>query len=279
MISRWQEVLHIGDRRASMCKRKHGLKRNPMPCVPSVHQTGGRNFKVRREEYWESSIFVNTVTFSQKLLDSRYFPGRPWRVRLYAGSVFRNRTVEPFYHVNGNLSRAPSRGIRRDYPTTSATGDRRVRSADPPKSGNAYLDRTDWWEAVGLLPVPRIAVIQDLDAASSGASTIGEVHAAILKAFHCDGVITNGSVRDIPGVSGCSSRCSLRLSPYPTPTCTSSISGRRWKSSDCAFDRATCCTLTFTEWSRFPSTSQCAFPKWHPDTRERAGDYRPLPVA
>ena len=77
----------------------------------------------------------------------------------------------------------------------------RVRSADPPMSGNAYLDRTDWWEAVGLLPVPRIAVIQDLDAASSGASTIGEVHAAILKAFHCDGVITNGSVRDIPGVS------------------------------------------------------------------------------
>ena len=34
-----------------------------------------------------------------------------------------------------------------------------------------------------------------------GASTIGEVHAAILKAFHCEGVITNGSVRDIPGVS------------------------------------------------------------------------------
>ena len=77
----------------------------------------------------------------------------------------------------------------------------RVRSADPPMSGNAYVDRTDWWETIGLLPVPRIAVFQDLDAASSGASTIGEVHAAILKAFHCEGVITNGSVRDIPGVS------------------------------------------------------------------------------
>src|SRR5260370_6430627 len=49
--------------------------------------------------------------------------------------------------------------------------------------------------------VPRIAVFQDLDAASSGGSTIGEVHAAILKAFQCEGVITNGSVRDIPGVS------------------------------------------------------------------------------
>jgi regulator of RNase E activity RraA len=68
-------------------------------------------------------------------------------------------------------------------------------------SGNAYVDRTDWWETIGLFPVPRIAVIQDLDAAAGGASTIGQVHAAILKALHCDGVITNGAVRDVPGVS------------------------------------------------------------------------------
>ena len=77
----------------------------------------------------------------------------------------------------------------------------RVRSADPPMSGNAYVDRTDWWETIGLLPVPRIAVFQDLDAAASGASTIGQVHAAILKALHCEGVITNGAARDVPGVS------------------------------------------------------------------------------
>jgi regulator of RNase E activity RraA len=77
----------------------------------------------------------------------------------------------------------------------------RVRSADPPMSGNAYVDRTDWWDTIGLLPAPRIAVFQDLDAADSGASTIGEVHAAILKALRCEGVITNGSVRDIPAVS------------------------------------------------------------------------------
>jgi regulator of RNase E activity RraA len=77
----------------------------------------------------------------------------------------------------------------------------RVRSAEPPMSGNAYVDRTDWWEAIGLLPLPRIAVFQDLDATAGGASSIGEVHAAILKAFQCEGVITNGSVRDIPAVS------------------------------------------------------------------------------
>src|SRR5450631_3927685 len=77
----------------------------------------------------------------------------------------------------------------------------RVRSADPSMSGNAYVDRTDWWEKLGLMPVPRVVVFQDLDADSSGASIIGEVHAAILKAFQCEGVITNGSVRDIPAVS------------------------------------------------------------------------------
>jgi regulator of RNase E activity RraA len=68
-------------------------------------------------------------------------------------------------------------------------------------SGNAYADRTDWWETIGLLPVPRIAIFQDLDAPISGASTIGEVHAAVLKALQCEGMVTNGSVRDIPGVS------------------------------------------------------------------------------
>ena len=76
----------------------------------------------------------------------------------------------------------------------------RVRSADPPMSGNAYVDRTDWWQSIERLPTPRIAVFQDIDAPAGGASTVGEVHASILKAFRCDGVITNGAVRDIPRV-------------------------------------------------------------------------------
>ena len=77
----------------------------------------------------------------------------------------------------------------------------RIRSSDPPMSGNAYFDRTDWWSAIGHLPIPRIAVIQDLDADYGSGSTLGEVHAAILKAFRCEGAITNGVVRDIPGVT------------------------------------------------------------------------------
>ena len=77
----------------------------------------------------------------------------------------------------------------------------KVRSADPPMTGNAYMDRNDWWEEIGSIPEPRIAIVQDLDASALGASTIGEVHAAILKAFHCEGAVTNGAVRDIPGVA------------------------------------------------------------------------------
>ncbi len=77
----------------------------------------------------------------------------------------------------------------------------RVRSADPPMIGDNYVDRTDWWETIELLPVPRIAVIQDLDPEAGRASTVGEVHASILKALQCEGLITNGAVRDIPGVS------------------------------------------------------------------------------
>jgi 4-hydroxy-4-methyl-2-oxoglutarate aldolase len=77
----------------------------------------------------------------------------------------------------------------------------KVRSADPPMSGKAYFDRTDWWTNIERLPRPRIAVIQDTDSEPGIGSCMGEVHAAILKAFHCGGVITNGAVRDLPAVS------------------------------------------------------------------------------
>jgi 4-hydroxy-4-methyl-2-oxoglutarate aldolase len=76
----------------------------------------------------------------------------------------------------------------------------RVHSADPPVRGGAYVESPAWWTAIEKLPVPRIAVIQAAGDHAS-ASTVGEVHAAILKAFHCAGVVTNGSVRDLPAVT------------------------------------------------------------------------------
>jgi 4-hydroxy-4-methyl-2-oxoglutarate aldolase len=77
----------------------------------------------------------------------------------------------------------------------------RIRSSDPPITGSSYHDRTDWWAGIQSLPAPRIAVIQDLHAESGLGSVVGEVHAAILSALQCRGVITNGTVRDIPAVA------------------------------------------------------------------------------
>jgi regulator of RNase E activity RraA len=77
----------------------------------------------------------------------------------------------------------------------------RVRFSNPSLTGSPFLDRTDWWASVDSLPLPRIAVIQDTDPDPGGGASVGEVHAAILKAFHFQGVITNGAVRDLPSVS------------------------------------------------------------------------------
>jgi 4-hydroxy-4-methyl-2-oxoglutarate aldolase len=77
----------------------------------------------------------------------------------------------------------------------------RVRLADPPITGRAFLDRTDWWTAIENVPAPRIAVVQDIDPEPAIGACVGEVHAAILQAFQCRGVITNGAVRDIPAVA------------------------------------------------------------------------------
>jgi 4-hydroxy-4-methyl-2-oxoglutarate aldolase len=76
----------------------------------------------------------------------------------------------------------------------------RVRAAEPPLTGHAYLDRTDWWTAIESLPSPRIAVIEDVDPSPSAGACVGEVHAAILKALGCQAVVTNGAVRDLPEV-------------------------------------------------------------------------------
>jgi 4-hydroxy-4-methyl-2-oxoglutarate aldolase len=75
----------------------------------------------------------------------------------------------------------------------------RVKSTDPPVTGGRFVDRTDWWSAIVRLPSPRVAVFDDLNGDPGGAC-IGEVHGAILKAFGCDGVITDGLVRDVPGL-------------------------------------------------------------------------------
>jgi len=59
--------------------------------------------------------------------------------------------------------------------------------------------RMAYYSYVGSGPSPRISVIQDLDGVEAGYGSFwGEVHSAVHKALGCLGVVTDGSVRDIP---------------------------------------------------------------------------------
>lgn len=76
----------------------------------------------------------------------------------------------------------------------------RVRSSSPPWQRRFYLDRTDWWSALGRVPPPRILVVQDVDPQVGVGAFVGGVHAHVLRALGCVGVVTNGAVRDLPEV-------------------------------------------------------------------------------
>src|SRR6201986_5666058 len=59
--------------------------------------------------------------------------------------------------------------------------------------------RIDYYEYMGTGHGPRITVIQDIDGADVGYGAFwGEVQSNVHKALGCLGVITAGSIRDIP---------------------------------------------------------------------------------
>jgi len=76
----------------------------------------------------------------------------------------------------------------------------RLRSGEPPMKGGTFHDRTDLWNKVLEFPAPRILVLQDMDNPAGRGAFIGEVHTAILKALGSIGYVTNGAVRELPGV-------------------------------------------------------------------------------
>jgi len=73
----------------------------------------------------------------------------------------------------------------------------RIRTVEPPMSGRAYPDRTDWWNYLLTIPAPRVVVLEDMDRRPGFGSCAGEVHSHIFKALGCAGLITNGAVRDL----------------------------------------------------------------------------------
>lgn len=74
----------------------------------------------------------------------------------------------------------------------------KIRGSAPPTAGEPYRDRTDWWDYIVSLPEPRVVVAQDVATRPGLGSLVGAVHMHILRALRCDGVLTNGAVRDIP---------------------------------------------------------------------------------
>ena len=77
----------------------------------------------------------------------------------------------------------------------------RIRTANPPMEGGGYLyDRVEWWKDILTVPAPRIVVIQDVDSHPGLGALVGEVHANILQALGCVGMVTNGAVRDLNAV-------------------------------------------------------------------------------
>ena len=70
-------------------------------------------------------------------------------------------------------------------------------SSLPPPEQRAQ--RTAYYEYCGTGHGPRISVIQDLDGANIGFGAFwGEVQSSLHKALGCLGVVTDGSIRDIP---------------------------------------------------------------------------------
>jgi len=73
-----------------------------------------------------------------------------------------------------------------------------IRGSAPSTVHGAYADRTDWWDYILSVPAPRVVVVRDTATRPGLGSLVGAVHMNILRALQCAGVVTNGSVRDIP---------------------------------------------------------------------------------
>ncbi len=79
------------------------------------------------------------------------------------------------------------------------TGTIRATSQSGLTPAEQRAQRLAYYEYVGTGPGPRISVIQDLDGAHTGFGAFwGEVNSALHKALGCLGVVTDGSIRDIP---------------------------------------------------------------------------------
>jgi regulator of RNase E activity RraA len=74
----------------------------------------------------------------------------------------------------------------------------KIRGSAPPTAGAKYSRLTACWDYITSLPAPRVVVVQDVSSYQGTGSLVGAVVMNILRTLHCVGVVTNGSVRDLP---------------------------------------------------------------------------------
>jgi 4-hydroxy-4-methyl-2-oxoglutarate aldolase len=72
----------------------------------------------------------------------------------------------------------------------------KVKTSEPPMDPKFYLNRATW-NSLDQSPLPKVIVIEDVDAKPGRGALVGKTHASILEAFGCKGVITNGAIRGV----------------------------------------------------------------------------------
>jgi regulator of RNase E activity RraA len=75
-----------------------------------------------------------------------------------------------------------------------------MRSAVTPVNGKYYFVNPEFWNYLAGFSGPRILVILDGDDKPGVGALVGEAYARISRAFGCVGCVTNGAVRDLPGI-------------------------------------------------------------------------------
>jgi len=79
----------------------------------------------------------------------------------------------------------------------------RVSTSEPPMEGRGFRDGTEWWQHIVSVPKPRVVVLEDVGNVPGLGALVGGVHASILSALGCVGVVTNGAVRAVRFNRGC----------------------------------------------------------------------------
>src|SRR5690242_5124186 len=85
-------------------------------------------------------------------------------------------------------------------PTIGYAVTARIRTSSTPIAGRYYYERIDWWSYLLTIPAPRFIVARDVDHMPGLGALFGEIHINISKALDCSAYLTNGAVRDLPGI-------------------------------------------------------------------------------